>query len=141
MPDLEDDMIDVQDSFKVNDQNNLIEQCSLREKKYGENFSMITSYERALGKGYLFNADMHPDILKSWWDKETKYKEIFKDFLYYEHVFDREHHDHLICLSCGKIIEFSNPEIEILQDNVCNRHDFTPSEHVLKISGLCKNCK
>lgn len=34
------------------------------------------------------------------------------------------HHDHLICVSCGKIIEFEEPRIEELQDAIAARYDF-----------------
>ncbi len=60
---------------------------------------------------------------------------------YYEHIFGHEHHEHLICLGCGKIIEFSNPKIEKLQDIVCQEYGFEPADHTLKISGYCKECQ
>ena len=60
---------------------------------------------------------------------------------YYEHVFGHEHHDHLICLECGKVIEFSNSQIEDLQESVCSEYDFYPTDHSLKISGYCRGCQ
>ena len=52
----------------------------------------------------------------------------------------KEHHDHLICTNCGKIIEFHEEEIEKLQDKICKNYQFTPSFHRLEIFGLCKEC-
>ncbi len=52
----------------------------------------------------------------------------------------KEHHDHLICTTCGKIIEFHEEEIEKLQDKICKNYQFTPSFHRLEIFGLCKEC-
>ncbi len=60
---------------------------------------------------------------------------------YYEHVFGHEHHEHLVCLGCGKIIEFSNLKIEKLQNMVCREYGFKPVDHTLKISGYCKECQ
>lgn len=65
----------------------IIRECLERERKYGEYFSMISSYDRALGKGYIFNADRHPDIGRSWWSLKKKYREILKEFLFFEDVF------------------------------------------------------
>ncbi len=58
----------------------------------------------------------------------------------FEHKFAHPHHDHLICLNCGKSFEFSNPEIEKLQGNVARRHQFKVAYHRLKIYGYCKKC-
>src|SRR5262245_45487470 len=53
----------------------------------------------------------------------------------YEPMLGRAHHDHMICLGCGEIIEFTNGEIERLQDWVCRRKGFTIVTHTLQIRG------
>ena len=58
----------------------------------------------------------------------------------YEIAVSRKHHDHLICIKCGRIIEFENEPIEHLQDEVANRNQFKIVYHSLKIFGFCKNC-
>ena len=58
----------------------------------------------------------------------------------YESAVDREHHDHLICQSCGKIIEFENDRIESLQDAVARKHGFTVRHHKLELYGICREC-
>ena len=60
---------------------------------------------------------------------------------YYEYIYGSQHHDHLICLGCGKIIEFSNSKLEKLQQNVCREFGFKPTDHTLKILGYCKKCR
>jgi len=52
----------------------------------------------------------------------------------------KQHHDHLICTKCGNIIEFSEEEIEKLQDKICQEYGFKPETHRLEIYGTCKNC-
>ena len=52
----------------------------------------------------------------------------------------KQHHDHLICTKCGSIIEFSEEEIEKLQDKICKEYGFKPETHRLEIFGICKNC-
>jgi len=59
----------------------------------------------------------------------------------YEYIYGYQHHDHLICLGCGKIIEFSNSKIEKLQDSVCKEFGFKPTDHTLKILGYCSKCR
>ncbi len=59
----------------------------------------------------------------------------------YEPMVGRAHHDHLYCIHCGKVIEFSEDAIERLQDRVVSRHQFTPVYHSHKIFGYCSDCR
>ena len=59
----------------------------------------------------------------------------------YEHDFKHEHHDHLICTSCGTLIEFFNETIEKIQDQIADEHRFKPVTHSLRIFGLCWECQ
>lgn len=59
----------------------------------------------------------------------------------FEFVWNQQHHDHLICLQCGKIIEFFDKEIEKRQEFVGQSHKFKILNHSLQIWGLCENCK
>jgi Fur family ferric uptake transcriptional regulator len=58
----------------------------------------------------------------------------------YERVLDDTHHDHLICVQCGTIVEFENPEIEELQAEVARRLGFEVTGHRLEITGRCSAC-
>src|SRR3989338_4742434 len=58
----------------------------------------------------------------------------------YERAQGRKHHDHLICVRCGDIIEFENDQIEDLQDAEAQRHEFKVVYHSLKLFGFCKRC-
>ena len=60
---------------------------------------------------------------------------------YYEHHYDHEHHDHMICTECGKVIEFFSAEIEKLQDEMAATFGFKPTHHSLRILGLCEECQ
>ncbi len=59
----------------------------------------------------------------------------------FELVFGRSHHDHLICTSCGKVVEFDDPTIQELQARVCRRLSFRPESHSLRILGRCASCR
>lgn len=51
------------------------------------------------------------------------------------------HHDHLICVSCGKIIEFEEPRIEDLQDEIAARYGFEVISHKHEMYGTCAECR
>jgi len=52
----------------------------------------------------------------------------------------RTHHDHLVCKSCGRVIEFCEQKIEDLQEEICRRERFVPDGHSLVIYGCCDRC-
>lgn len=54
---------------------------------------------------------------------------------------DGSHHDHLICLLCGRIIEFVDEQIEKLQEGVARRHQFLSKWHRLELYGHCSSCQ
>lgn len=60
---------------------------------------------------------------------------------YYEHHYNHEHHDHMICTDCGKVIEFFSQEIENLQDDVADKFGFHPTHHSLRMWGICSECQ
>lgn len=59
----------------------------------------------------------------------------------YEHIWGHEHHDHLVCTACGKIVEFSFPAIDVLQDLVAETHGFELTRHHLELMGRCAECR
>ncbi|HEX8152489.1 MAG TPA: Fur family transcriptional regulator [Thermoanaerobaculia bacterium] len=64
-----------------------------------------------------------------------------EDHYHYEHVTGNSHHDHLICTTCGGVIEFHDPVLEARQREICERKKFTPTFHNLQILGVCSDCK
>ena len=58
----------------------------------------------------------------------------------YEPASEGRHHDHLICLDCGKIIEFEDPTLEALQIRIAQRHQFKISHHRMELYGRCEEC-
>lgn len=58
----------------------------------------------------------------------------------YELADDVTHHDHLICLACGDIIEFEEPRIEELQERVARNNGFELRSHKHELYGICPKC-
>jgi len=52
-----------------------------------------------------------------------------------------QHHDHLICTKCGKIIEFKCEKIEKMQENIARQKGFKITHHRLELYGMCSTCK
>jgi Fur family ferric uptake transcriptional regulator len=58
----------------------------------------------------------------------------------FEHKYGHEHHDHLICLKCGKFEEIYSAKLEKIQDELVRRHGYVQENHKLDIFGLCPRC-
>ena len=58
----------------------------------------------------------------------------------YEPASEGTHHDHLICLDCGAIIEFEDPTLEALQKGIAQRYRFKISHHLMELYGRCEAC-
>lgn len=61
--------------------------------------------------------------------------------IHYEHIFGRRHHEHLICVGCGKILEFFDRALEEKVLEMVERFDFQHHSHNLQIFGLCQDCQ
>ena len=60
--------------------------------------------------------------------------------LRYEHKFGHGHHDHLICLKCGKFEEIFSPRLEKIQNELVKKYGYIQERHKLDIFGLCPEC-
>lgn len=52
-----------------------------------------------------------------------------------------EHHDHLVCSKCRKVIEFHDEVIETRQLDIAKKYGFEMTDHSLNIYGICSDCK
>ena len=52
-----------------------------------------------------------------------------------------EHHDHLVCVKCGRVEEFIDEIIESRQKMIAERAQFKMTDHALNIYGLCPACQ
>jgi len=54
---------------------------------------------------------------------------------------DQTHHDHLICESCGRIVEFAEERIERLQNRIAADLGFRITGHKMELHGICPTCQ
>ena len=59
----------------------------------------------------------------------------------YEVVFEREQHHHLMCLECGRMLEFQSPALEALQREIAARYGFQLDGRASELHGRCKDCR
>ena len=67
---------------------------------------------------------------------------FFEDgHMHYEHIYGHEHHCHLRCIECGKIEEFSDPRLKVVERDLEERFGFKILNHKLDVKGLCPECR
>jgi Fur family transcriptional regulator, ferric uptake regulator len=59
----------------------------------------------------------------------------------YESSYKRQNHDHLICMDCGRIVEFINSKVKKLPDEISNELGFEVESYSFNIFARCKNIK
>ncbi|MBU0568651.1 transcriptional repressor [bacterium] len=105
-------------------------------------FDVEDIFVRLKGKGrFISRATIYrtfPLLLSSGLIKEAV---GYQNRTCFERAFGHDHHDHLVCLKCGAIIEFKDEKIKEAQDTICKRYEFTQIEHKLGIKGYCKKCR
>ncbi len=67
-----------------------------------------------------------------------KKENLGQDYASYELAMDMPHHDHLICVECGKVVEFMDDVIEKQQREICEKYGMEMIRHQLQIYGRCK---
>ena len=67
--------------------------------------------------------------------------DVKKNCFYYEPVYHKKDHGHLICEHCGKIIDFVSGSFDILKLEVCKQKDFKPDNISIHVFGICEACR
>ena len=59
----------------------------------------------------------------------------------FEHFYRHPRHHHIVCVQCGRTIEFYSPELEHLQGEIVSQYDFQPVRNRFQIFGICRDCR
>lgn len=89
---LTEDCVVVESEFEeivLPNKESVISECLAREDKYGILFSELCIYDRAVGRGYLFNADYFPDVARAWWSTEKKWRYLLGKIAFAEYLRER----------------------------------------------------
>jgi len=68
-------------------------------------------------------------------------RDFGEGFRRYERAPGRRHHEHLICLRCGKVVEFVNERLERMKTLIAEEYGFRHHHHRLEIFGTCPECQ
>ena len=91
--------------------------------------------------GYNFEPDFIRDTLKLMVRFGFAKKNRFNNgAARYEHMHLGQHHDHMICTKCRKIVEFREDRLEDLQVQIATAHGFHMLQHKMDIYGICSEC-
>lgn len=62
-------------------------------------------------------------------------------FKRYEPLAAKSHHEHLICVECGRVVEFSSERLERMKSLISDEYGFRYHHHRLEIYGVCRGCQ
>ena len=69
-------------------------------------------------------------------------KHLFDDrSFFYEKAYKKHQHDHIICKKCSKIVEFCDPRLNQIIEDIAQINSFEINNHELYLYGLCEECK
>ena len=60
---------------------------------------------------------------------------------HYEHIYGHPHHCHLRCLACGRLVEFEEPLLFEVEQNLRANYGYIIKDHVLTVQGYCPQCQ
>ena len=116
----------VWDEIKSNDDHRDAEQIYSALRKNNLNLSRATVY-RTIDVLYKNNLIRKIEL----GDSPSKY----------ENKVNSDHHDHIICVQCGRIDEFVDDKIESQQDKIIDKLGFKMIRHIHQLFVLCKDCQ
>lgn len=127
-----------ENSLKITNQRHLVAKAFFTQK---EHISAEELYRKVQKKYPEIGFTTVYRTLKLLVDAGLASSHNFKgSFTRFEPAARKDHHDHLICSACGKIVEFKNDRIEKLQEEVASQHGFQVTDHTLEIFGTCEAC-
>ena len=100
------------------------DEISLQLKNAGESIGLATLYR----------------VLSQFEAAGLVIKHNFEEGCSVYEINEGEHHDHLVCSKCRKVIEFCDEVIEERQREIAKQHGFTIEDHSLNIYGFCSEC-
>lgn len=101
-----------------------------------EFYKFISAFDPGIGQTTVYRT------LKLLCDAGLAHEIQFSDNITrYEIARPNNHHDHLICLDCGKIVEICDPRIEAIQKEVAASQGFELKGHSHTLYGICAQCR
>jgi Fur family ferric uptake transcriptional regulator len=110
--------------------------------KLKEHFDADSLYERFKKRGLRISRDTVYRTLPLLLESGVIQKSVGEGKReFFERTSGKGHHDHMLCIRCGRIIEFRCEEIEKLQQEMCQKYHFRMTFHDHRLFGECKSCR
>ena len=107
-----------------------------------QHFDADSLYDRLKKKGLRISRDTVYRTIPLLLESGVVQKSVGKGHRdFYERTSARGHHDHMVCIRCGKFIEFTCDEIETLQEKICKKYSFEMIFHDHRLYGVCHSCQ
>ena len=109
---------------------------------YSEHFDIESLYEKMKAKNYRVSRATLYNTMDLLMECNLVIKHQFQGTqAQFEKAFGSANHDHLICQKCGKVIEFCDPRLGRVMENLKSFTGFKIQSHSLIVYGECNNCK
>jgi len=130
--------------FKQEHIDNFEDRCKVLEAflQTEKHVSVNELAERLESNGWRLDSEFVKETLRLMCRFGFAHKSRFDNgVVLYEHRHLGQHHDHMICTKCRKILEFEEEQIEQLQIMIAAAHGFHMLQHKLEIYGICNDCR
>jgi Fur family transcriptional regulator, ferric uptake regulator len=101
--------------------------------------SLATSFQHLLADGHEFGIATIYRTLDQFVQVGLLLRNHFKAGISIFELNQGVHHDHLVCIQCGKVVEFQDEMIERRQKEIAKQNGFKMEDHTLHIYGTCQN--
>jgi len=110
--------------------------------KLNDHFNADGLYDRFKNKGVRVSRDTVYRTLPLLLESNVVQKSVGEGKReFFERTDAKGHHDHMVCVECGRVVEFHCEEIEELQENIAKKHGFDLRFHDHRLFGICKGCR
>ncbi|MHA7840773.1 MAG: ferric iron uptake transcriptional regulator [Gammaproteobacteria bacterium] len=112
----------------------LLEEASDRHLSAEEIFNQLRETGEDIGLATVYR------VLAQFCDAGLAIRRDFQEGFSVFELEQGEHHDHLVCVNCGKVVEFVDEIIEQRQMAIAKEKGFTITDHSLNLYGKCQRC-
>lgn len=113
----------------------ILESSKIRHMSAEDVYKILLSEDESIGLATVYR------VLTQFEDAGLVIRHNFEGDRAVFELNDEGHHDHMVCITCGSVIEFIDQRIEELQEKVASDHGFDIQDHSMTLYGICKRCK